>query len=124
MLEDSNDSVKIHAVISSIDGAKVVQSADQIKEQILPPFKASCENRFAWRLRFAVAEQAAFLSSYLDRDTVDNEIVGFYELLLRDGEPEVRSEAVSKVPEVAKHCSSSVLIEKILPILKEQMSND
>ena len=71
-----------------------------------------------------MAEHAAFLSSYISKDAVDEEIVGFYELLLRDGEPEVRSEAVSKVPEVAKNCSSFVLIEKILPILKEQMASD
>jgi hypothetical protein len=45
--------------------------------------------------------------------------VGYYELLLRDAEPEVRSEAVANVPTVSKYCKSSVLIEKILPILKE-----
>ena len=71
-----------------------------------------------------MAEQAAFLSSYVSKASVDEDIVGFYELLLRDGEPEVRSEAVAKVPEVAKHCSPHILIEKVLPILKEQMSSD
>jgi hypothetical protein len=39
--------------------------------------------------------------------------------LLRDAEAEVRSEAVSKVPLVAKYCSSIELVEKVLPILKE-----
>jgi hypothetical protein len=104
--------------------AKVVEDSLMIRESILPPFKISCENRYSWRLRFAVAEQAAQLCSYVSRTCVDEEIVGFYELLLRDGEPEVRSEAVANVPTVAKYCSSAVLIEKILPILKEQMSND
>jgi len=64
------------------------------------------------------------LASYVTQTCVDEEIVGFYELLLRDGEPEVRSEAVANIPKVAKFCSSPVLIEKILPILKDQMAND
>ena len=55
---------------------------------------------------------------------MDEDIVGFYELLLRDGEPEVRSEAVANVPKVAKFCTAPALIEKILPIIKEQMAND
>ena len=59
------------------------------------------------------------MASYVTKNCVDDDIVGFYELLLRDGEPEVRSEAVANVPNVAKFCSSPVLIEKILPILKE-----
>jgi len=111
--------VKIHAVISSIDVAKVVRESNLLREAVLPSFKTSCENRYSWRLRFTVAEHAAYLASYIDKDAVNEEIVSFYELLLRDGEPEVRSEAVSKVPEVAKFCSSEHLIDKILPILKE-----
>lgn len=50
--------------------------------------------------------------------------MGFYELLLRDNEPEVRSEAVAKVPIMANHCTTQVLIDRILPIIKEQISND
>ena len=94
LLEDSNDSVKIHAVISSIDVAKIVKDSRLLRESIMPAFRESCENRFSWRLRFTVAEHAAFLASCIDKDAVDEDIVGFYELLLRDGEPEVRSEAV------------------------------
>ena len=55
----------------------------------------------------------------MSKTAVDDEIVGFYELLLRDGEPEVRSEAISKIPQVSKYCSSDVLLDKILPIIKE-----
>ena len=95
-----------------------------IRESIFPSFKAACENRYSWRLRFAVAEQAAELCTYVSKSAVDEDIIGFYELLLRDGEPEVRSEAIAKVPDVSKHCTSANLIEKILPILKEQMCND
>ena len=84
----------------------------------------ACENRYSWRLRFAVAEQAAQLSSYVSKLAVDEEIMGYYELLLRDNEPEVRSEAVAKVPVMAKHCTTTTLIDKILPIIKEQISVD
>ena len=61
---------------------------------------------------------------YVSKKAVDEDIIGFYELLLRDSEPEVRSEAIAKLPMVAKHCSGGALIEKVLPILTEQMAND
>jgi len=56
LLEDQNDSVKIHAVQSSIDAAKAVSDSLLIREAILPSFKTASENRYSWRLRFAVAE--------------------------------------------------------------------
>lgn len=111
--------MKIHAVCSSIDVAHVVNDSQLVRDTIMPAFKSACENRFSWRLRFAVAEQASKIAPFVTKEAVDEDIVGFYELLLRDGEPEVRSEAVGNIPEVAKFCSSSVLIEKVLPILKE-----
>lgn len=95
LLEDQNDSVKIHAVTSSINVAKAVVDSEEIREAILPSFKAASENRYSWRLRFAVAEKAASLSSYLSKTAVDEDIVGLYELLLRDSEAEVRSEAIA-----------------------------
>jgi serine/threonine-protein phosphatase 2A regulatory subunit A len=119
LLEDSNDSVKINAVASSIDVAKSVNDSNLIKETILPSFKTACENRYSWRLRFAVAENAANLCPHINISAIDEEIIGYYELLLRDAEPEVRSEAISKLPIVSKHCSSPILVDKILPILKE-----
>lgn len=105
LLADPNDSVKINAVASSIDVAKSVNDSLLIKETILPAFKDACENRYSWRLRFAVAENAAFLCDYLNQTAIDEEIIWYYELLLRDGEPEVRSEAISKLPNVAKNCT-------------------
>jgi hypothetical protein len=43
---------------------------------------------------------------------------------MQDKEPEVRSEAVSKISELAKHCSSSAIVEKILPIINAYTVND
>ena len=60
----------------------------------------------------------------MSRSAVDDELLGFYELLLRDNEPEVRSEAVANVPVMSSHCTTQVLIERILPIIKEQIAND
>jgi hypothetical protein len=71
LLEDQNDSVKIHAVISSINVAKVVKDSDLLRHSVLPAFKSSCENRFSWRLRFTVAEHAAFLASCISKEAVD-----------------------------------------------------
>jgi len=104
LLEDHNDSVKINAVSSSVEVAKSIDNSNLVKETILPAFQLACENRYSWRLRFAVAENAAFLCDYLNQAAIDEEIVSYYELLLRDGEPEVRSEAIAKLPLVAKGC--------------------
>lgn len=43
---------------------------------------------------------------------------------MRDAEAEVRSEAVTKVSSVAQHCDSELVVENILPIMKEQIAND
>lgn len=106
LLEDQNDAVKIHAVQSSISVAKAVQDSMMIRDSVVPSFKTASENRHSWRLRFTVAEHAAQLSAYVSKPAVDEDVVGLYELLLRDSEAEVRSEAIAQVPEVAKHCSS------------------
>ena len=105
LLEDSNDSVKIYAVQSSLEVAKAVNDKVMLRELVVPSFKASASNRYSWRLRFAVAEQAAELAKFLERAAIDDEILGIYELLMRDNEPEVRSEAVAKLPLMAKHCT-------------------
>ena len=105
LLEDTNDSVKIHAVVSSIDVARAVQDSLLVRETILPSFKTAASNRHSWRLRFSVGEHAALLSEHLSKLAVDEEVATLYELLLRDSEAEVRSEAIAKVPHLAKYCS-------------------
>ncbi len=44
--------------------------------------------------------------------------------MISDKEPEVRSEAISKLPELAKYCSQSALVEKVLPILNVNTVTD
>lgn len=124
LLEDANDSVKINAVAGTIDVAKAVGDATMLADAVFPSFRAACENRFSWRLRFAVAESAAVICSFVSKERVNEDVVNFYELLLRDSEPEVRSEALNKMPQVAVNCDPQVLSEKILPIIKEQLCSD
>ena len=89
-----------------------------VREEIVPPFKVAVENKMAsWRLRFSVAEVAAQMSEYLDRDIVDTDIVPLYENLIGDKEPEVKSEAVAKLHELAKNATPSRLIERLIPAL-------
>lgn len=77
-----------------------------IRDEIIPPFKVAVENKMAsWRLRFSVSEVAASLCEYLDKDISDNEISALYENLLQDKEPEVKSEAVSKIGILARFVS-------------------
>lgn len=46
---------------------------------------------------------------------VDADVVGLYENLIMDKEPEVKSEAVAKLNELSKYASSGRLIEKLVP---------
>ena len=43
---------------------------------------------------------------------------------MQDKEAEVRSEALGKLPELSKHCSSSILVEKLLPIINAYSVSD
>lgn len=44
--------------------------------------------------------------------------------MLQDKEPEVRSEAVSKLPTLAKNCSPNVIVENVLPVINSYTVND
>ena len=125
LLQDDNDSVKIQAVYSSIPVTKLLMDSALVKSEIIPPFRVAVDNKMAsWRLRFSVAEIAAQLAQWLSKDVVDAEIVGLYESLLQDKEPEVKSEAILKLIELSKWCSPSTMTEKILPIINAMTVND
>lgn len=90
-----------------------------VKNEIIPPMKYAVENKMAsWRLRFSVAEIAAQMSEFVDRDIVDNDMVPLYENLIFDKEPEVKSEAVSKLNDLSKYASPSRMTDKIIPSLQ------
>lgn len=97
-----------------------------MKEEIIPPLKSAVENKMvSWRLRFSVAEIAAQMCAYVgSREMVDQEVVALYENLISDKEPEVKSEAISKLTELSKHASASRLLDKLLPALYNLSMND
>lgn len=117
-MNDKNDSVKVHAVGSSVQVVKYITDVSKITEHILPALKQAYQNKTSWRLRFAVAESAASISSSLPKQNVDQSIVPIYTALLGDAEPEVRSEAAARLPTLAKNCSSNLIVSKIIPSLK------
>lgn len=105
--------------------AKLVQDPEIVRSEIVVPLKAAVDNKMiSWRLRFSVAEIAAELAGSVLREIADQDISGYYVTLLQDKEPEVRSEAVSKLPILAKNCSPSVIVENILPVLNSYTVND
>lgn len=92
--------------------ASTIQDHAVIKQDVIPPLRVAVDNKMvSWRLRFSVAEVAANLAAYVSKDIADTDIVGYYVTLLQDKEPEVKSEAITKLPDLAKHCSSSAIIE-------------
>ncbi len=60
----------------------------------------------------------------MDKDLVDNEIVILYENLISDKEPEVKSEAISKLQDLSKYASPNRLTDKILPVSQNIAIND
>lgn len=125
LLQDDNDSVKIAAVGSSVKVASTIHDHAVIKQDVIPPLRVAVDNKMvSWRLRFSVAEVAANLAAYVSKEIADADIVGYYVTLLQDKEPEVKSEAITKLPDLAKNCSSSAIIEQILPVLSSHSVND
>lgn len=59
LLKDENDSVKIHAVNSSVTVAKLLQNPEIVQHEIIPAFREAIDNKLSWRLRFALAESGA-----------------------------------------------------------------
>jgi len=124
LLNDKNDSVKVHAVGSSVNVVKYITDVSKISEQIVPALKQAYQNKTSWRLRFAVAESAASIGSSLSKSNVDSSILPIYTTLLGDAEPEVRSEAAARLPALAKNCSPNLIVTKIIPSLKLQLATE
>ena len=121
--KDKNDSVKVHAVQSTVTVGKLLQNPQLLATTILPALKQAQKNP-SWRLRFAVAESAGQLAKYLTQNSVDTQILPFYNDLMTDKEAEVRSEAVNRVPELAESATSALIVQKILPTLKLSMVSE
>lgn len=124
LLQDKNDSVKVHAVQSSVTVAELLDDAEIIHKNIVPSLKTAFQNKQSWRLRFAVAENASRIGLKLTKSMVDSSILPFYVTLLGDSEPEVRSEAVSKLSELASNCTTSLIVQTALPRLKLQLTTE
>lgn len=75
-------------------------------------------------MRFSVAESAAFIAKNMSQNAVNSDIVPLYVSLLGDSEAEVRSEASSKLVELAGHCSAAMIVQRILPQLKLQLATE
>ena len=54
----------------------------------------------------------------MQREQVDQFIIPIYTALMNDSEPEVRSEAVNRLAELAEFCTTSQIVQKVLPGLK------
>ena len=124
LLQDKNDSVKVHAVQSSVVVCELIADADVIHQSIVPSLKQAFQNKQSWRLRFAVAENAAKIGQRLRKAHVDTSILPFYVTLLGDSEPEVRSESVNKLADLAVNCTTSLIVQTLLPKLKLQLATE
>lgn len=118
LMADKNDSVKVHAVESAVTVARLIEDSQVIVTDIVPQLKYAYQNKQAWRLRFAVAENSAKIAKYMKREQVDQYIIPVYTTLMNDSEPEVRSEAVNRLAELAEYCTTSNIVQKVLPGLK------
>lgn len=75
-------------------------------------------------MRFAVAESSAMIAKYMKREQVDQLVIPIYTTLMNDNEPEVRSEAVNKLSDLADNCNTTSFVQKVLPGLKLQLTTE
>lgn len=71
-----------------------------------------------------MAENSAKIAKYMKREQVDQYIIPVYTTLMNDSEPEVRSEAVNRLSELAEYCTTSNIVQKVLPGLKLQLTTE
>lgn len=71
-----------------------------------------------------MAESSSQIGTCLPKSNVDQSILPIYIGLLGDSEPEVRSEAAARLPQLAQNCSSNLIVSKILPSLKLQLATE
>ena len=109
---------------SAVIVAELLNNPDVIFASIVPSLKQAFQNKQSWRLRFAVAENAAKIGQKLNKQQVDTSILPFYVTLLGDSEPEVRSEAVDKLSDLARNCSTNLVVQTVLPRLKLQLTTE
>jgi len=108
--------VKISAVGSSVEVSKHIRNKSKINSEVFPAFMEGITKKTSWRLRFGIAEQSVNIAPHLPLQDRDSAVIGIYEKLLQDSEPEVRSEACNKLVEVSKHCTADEICAKLLPI--------
>jgi serine/threonine-protein phosphatase 2A regulatory subunit A len=60
----------------------------------------------------------------LKKEQVDQYIIPIYTTLMNDSEPEVRSEAVNRLAELAEYCNTTTIVQKVLPGLKLQLTTE
>ena len=104
--------------------AKLLGDPNLIAQNVIPALKTCFQNKQSWRLRFAVAENAAAIGKYLQQTSVNTQILPFYVTLLGDSEPEVRSEAVNRLFELAENANTALIVQKVLPSLKLQLATE
>lgn len=66
LLRDDNDSVKIAAVVSSVELVKNIRDQALAADQLLPLFLEISEKKSSWRLRFTVAEKTSEIVSNIN----------------------------------------------------------
>jgi len=117
---DDQDSVRI----SAIDNCIVLSSLfplHQTQQHILPEIGTLVKDK-AWRVRWSVASRFhEFCQTINDRGIMNLNLYDSFEKLLKDSEPEVRSAASFKVVEVSKNLDIVVLIQKMMPCVRERV---
>ena len=57
---------------SSITVAEWLDDSELIAKNVVPALKTAFQNKQSWRLRFAVAENAAAIGKYLQKNIVNS----------------------------------------------------
>lgn len=117
LIKDDIDSVKIKAIESSNFFVSNLRK-DEANNAMITLLKNIDNEKKSWRVRYALAEVLPSMLGSLDKETILKEIVDIYENFMKDTEPEVKSIAALKFPEIAEKMNEKMIIDRIIPILK------
>eukprot|EP00054_Salpingoeca_dolichothecata_P012208 m.67806 g.67806 ORF g.67806 m.67806 type:complete len:581 (-) comp19837_c1_seq1:140-1882(-) len=121
LVSDEQDSVRLLAVEACMQFSKILPRED-VLSLIVPQLQSASKDR-SWRVRYVVADKYLELQEAVGADVAKADLIPILSRLLQDQEAEVRTQAILKLPEVAKGCSaddrSAVFSSSIMPHVGE-----
>jgi len=117
LIQDTQEIVRISTI--EVVAKIITMHKPELNKLFLPLIKQAAEENKTWRLRFTVAKITPMIIGSLPISEVEEFPLNWIMILLVDGEPEVRTQAILALPKLVKHCSIPLFVERVFPLLKK-----